>query len=434
MPHRVFERRERGIIAGSPQITGLGLGEILVAVADLGRHVDIFDGRRAAQRREHGADQVAEAARRAGADVENARHFGRGEQPAHHADGVVHIDEIAFLLAIGDARAVRLEQPDGLAGLGVVEPLGDEAHHFALVILVGAEHVEEFQPRPLRRHLLLARGALDHGHVEHMLAPAVEIHRLEFFKRADRPVVGKAVLAVAESRGRRGVDQRRARRRAPFQQAQRQPEIVFHDRVAIGRGGRGDGAHMHHGLELAAVEPAQKIGRRHKIGDLAMCEIAPLAVAAENVVDGNVGAAGLVEARHHIRSDEPGPAGDQQHRRFRPVAVEVGLFSRPDRSFAPVRRDEQHCAALSGVLGSTDASQAEIANPEKSQVATRSEAGRGAEQTFRYAPLSSGLDIVRKTGPAWDRDDADDRHRPERLGGMDRRIGRSGRVIASDGR
>ena len=36
----------------------------------------------------------------------------------------------------------------------------------------------------------------------------------------------------------------------------------------------------------------------------------------------------------------------------------------------------------------------------------------GAERTFRYAPLSSGLDIVRKAlGPARDRDRADYRHR-----------------------
>ena len=42
--------------------------------------------------------------------------------------------------------------------------------------------------------------------------------------------------------------------------------------------------------------------------------------------------------------------------------------------------------------------QAELVNPEKSLVATiRSEWTRGAEQTFRYAPLSSGLEIVRKT-------------------------------------
>jgi len=42
--------------------------------------------------------------------------------------------------------------------------------------------------------------------------------------------------------------------------------------------------------------------------------------------------------------------------------------------------------------------QAHLVNPEKSLVATvRSDGRRAAEQTFRYAPLSSGLDIVRKT-------------------------------------
>jgi len=42
--------------------------------------------------------------------------------------------------------------------------------------------------------------------------------------------------------------------------------------------------------------------------------------------------------------------------------------------------------------------QAELVNPEKSLTATiRSDERGKAEQTFRYAPLSSGLDIVRKT-------------------------------------
>jgi hypothetical protein len=42
--------------------------------------------------------------------------------------------------------------------------------------------------------------------------------------------------------------------------------------------------------------------------------------------------------------------------------------------------------------------QAELVNPEKSLVATiRSDGPRRTEQTFRYAPLSSGLEIVRKT-------------------------------------
>jgi hypothetical protein len=42
--------------------------------------------------------------------------------------------------------------------------------------------------------------------------------------------------------------------------------------------------------------------------------------------------------------------------------------------------------------------QAQLVNPEKSQVATiSSDQAGGPERSFRYAPLSSGLDIVRKT-------------------------------------
>src|SRR2546429_8489473 len=42
--------------------------------------------------------------------------------------------------------------------------------------------------------------------------------------------------------------------------------------------------------------------------------------------------------------------------------------------------------------------QVELTNPEKSLVATiRSPLPRKANRTFRYAPLSSGLDIVRKS-------------------------------------
>jgi len=42
--------------------------------------------------------------------------------------------------------------------------------------------------------------------------------------------------------------------------------------------------------------------------------------------------------------------------------------------------------------------QAQLVNPEKSLVGTiRSDQASGSERSFRYAPLSSGLDIVRKT-------------------------------------
>jgi hypothetical protein len=51
-----------------------------------------------------------------------------------------------------------------------------------------------------------------------------------------------------------------------------------------------------------------------------------------------------------------------------------------------------------GTLASALAkAQGELVNPEKSLVAIiRRDGPKGSEQTFRYAPLSSGLDIVRK--------------------------------------
>ena len=60
-----------------------------------------------------------------------------------------------------------------------------------------------------------------------------------------------------------------------------------------------------------------------------------------------------------------------------------------------MHRSSPSIASLAAALAKA---QAELVNPEKSLVATiRSGGARGEEQTFRYAPLSSGLDIVRKT-------------------------------------
>jgi hypothetical protein len=60
-----------------------------------------------------------------------------------------------------------------------------------------------------------------------------------------------------------------------------------------------------------------------------------------------------------------------------------------------VQRSSESVAALAAALAKA---QAELVNPEKSLTATIT-TGRpgGGERTFRYAPLSSGLDIVRKT-------------------------------------
>jgi ERF superfamily protein len=59
----------------------------------------------------------------------------------------------------------------------------------------------------------------------------------------------------------------------------------------------------------------------------------------------------------------------------------------------------QRCSETIGTIAAALAkAQAQLVNPEKSLVGTiRSDRSGGAERAFRYAPLSSGLDIVRKT-------------------------------------
>ena len=59
---------------------------------------------------------------------------------------------------------------------------------------------------------------------------------------------------------------------------------------------------------------------------------------------------------------------------------------------------QQSSSSIGNLAAALAKAQVELVNPEKSMVATMPACGKGAaEQTFRYAPLSSGLDIVRKT-------------------------------------
>jgi len=60
-----------------------------------------------------------------------------------------------------------------------------------------------------------------------------------------------------------------------------------------------------------------------------------------------------------------------------------------------VQRSSESIGSIAAALAKA---QAELVNPEKSLVGTiRSDASGAAERSFRYAPLSSGLEIVRKT-------------------------------------
>jgi hypothetical protein len=60
-----------------------------------------------------------------------------------------------------------------------------------------------------------------------------------------------------------------------------------------------------------------------------------------------------------------------------------------------VQRSSETIGTIAAALAKA---QAQLVNPEKSLIGTiRSDEGSGSERSFRYAPLSSGLDIVRKT-------------------------------------
>src|SRR6516165_10648437 len=72
----------------------------------------------------------------------------------------------------------------------------------------------------------------------------------------------------------------------------------------------------------------------------------------------------------------------------------------PSASTSSMRRVamQRSSETIGTIAAALAKAQAQLVNPEKSLVGTiRSEQVSGSERSFRYAPLSSGLDIVRKT-------------------------------------
>ena len=321
--------------------------EVLVAAADILGHVDIADIRWRAECRIGREHQIPEASRLAGSDVEDAANLRARQQPHHHPHHIVDIDEIAPLIAVFNPLAVRLEQFHRPARFDIVEAPRQHAHHRALVIFVGAEHVEEFQPGPLRRQPVASCRALGDGHVEQMLAPAVQIHRAQRLQRRYRLIVAKSLRAIAIGRCRGGIDQRRRIGGAPVQQPHRQPEIGLDHEIAVGRGGLRNGAEVDNGVQPAAFQPVRQLVRRHDIGKLALGEIAPFAVLAEQVAHGHIGAARVIQRGHDVRSDKTGATGHQQHA-VPCLIVRCQLCPTPARQATWVIRRGEEGASLFG--------------------------------------------------------------------------------------
>jgi hypothetical protein len=83
-------------------------------------------------------------------------------------------------------------------------------------------------------------------------------------------------------------------------------------------------------------------------------------------------------------------SGQNGRSRARSASTSLTLRGRP------MQRSSESIGTIAAALARA---QAELTNPEKSLVAKiRTDGpGGGVERSFRYAPLSSGLDIVRKT-------------------------------------
>ena len=60
---------------------------------------------------------------------------------------------------------------------------------------------------------------------------------------------------------------------APVEQSQREAKVGLDHGVAVARGGLGNRAEMNDAIELAAIEPADEIMRRHEIGKRRFCRL-----------------------------------------------------------------------------------------------------------------------------------------------------------------
>ena len=199
---------------------------------------------------------------------------------------------------------------------------------------LGPNTLKNFRPAHCGGRLFALGGALRHRHVEQMLAPAVEVHRPQPLQRGQRPVI----VEIPARRRHRSLPTRRrsaARDVAVHQSSSRidirklvsmtrSPSVAVVSEIA---------PRWKMASSAAAAQPVHQFGRRDQVGQLPLGEIAPFAVMTEHVADRHVGAAGVIQRGHDVRSDKTGAPGHQQH--ACPASVCSGA------SFAPVAAGRQ---------------------------------------------------------------------------------------------
>src|SRR3954470_13976107 len=157
--HALLDGLELAAIARRPQPRQVRLGEALVALLEAFGKRDVLDEAAlrelargvlgALHRVDRRGGELVEGLRAAGAAVEDARHLAMLEEPEVHVDHVVHVHEVAALLAVAVARRA-LEEQDLAGGGELVVGVESDRGHAALVRLVGAIDVEVAETGDLR--------------------------------------------------------------------------------------------------------------------------------------------------------------------------------------------------------------------------------------------------------------------------------------------
>jgi len=226
------------------------------------------------------------------------------------------------LTAIGIGGAVGLEEPDSPRGLDLAEGLVDDAPHVALVVLVGAEDIEEFQPGDG-----LFQAPLQDPEIEDLLGIAVHVDGLQ--GGGDGVGIGKAPGAVPVCGGGAGVDEPDTVADAPVGEAAGvevvvPPEII---RVPFRRGGAGPQMNDRPGGEgdLVGIDHLEKVVLVNIFDITQVNEILPLFRRTKPIDDDDVFDSLPVELPYEGAADEARAAGDHDH-----VCLSSGAVSNKD--------------------------------------------------------------------------------------------------------
>lgn len=301
---------ERGASAGEargPELRHVGAGVVLVLAFEDLRHVDVFDPARLLHGVEDGGNKLVPGLGEAASGVVDAAQIRTVEQEEDHLHDVLHIHEIAFLLAVGVLGAAGLEELHGPGVANLLERAADHAAHRPLVAFVRAEDVGELHARDG-----VHEAVADRPQVEHLLGVAVHVQRTERRDAVER--VGVALFARAVGGGAGGVDEPDAARRAERGEELGVFEIVVDEvgGVELGRGrARAEmDDRLHIGGQAVRGELADEVVLLHVVGVAERAEVFPFFGLAEVVDDQDVVDAPAVEPPDDGAADESGRARD----------------------------------------------------------------------------------------------------------------------------